>query len=194
MLRNSFHRFVRRADGTSTLELAFILPVIIFVLLYGGFEIWAMISTALRVDRTASHVAGVASRADATLDEGAVTSLLASTDTIAAPTPFLLKGRVILSAVEGGPAGKILWQRCKGTDTTYESAVGLTGDVASLSANGFPEPPKDTTALIAETFYLFEPSLVPTGLPGLTLSHKAISLGREEIPDVVVANGLASAC
>jgi hypothetical protein len=35
---------------------------------------------------------------------------------------------------------------------------------------------------------------VPTGLPGLTLSHKAISLGREEIPDVVVANGLASAC
>jgi Flp pilus assembly protein TadG len=192
--KKQFPLILRRADGTSTIEFAIIFPILLFVLVYGGFETWAMITTSLRINRAASHVASVASRADATLDEGAVTSLLTSANTISTPTTLLTKGRVILTAVEGGANGKILWQRCKGDETGFVSAIGLMGAVANLADSNFPQPPKDTTALIAETYYKFSPTLVPTGLPPLVLKHKSISLGREEIPDTILANGAASNC
>jgi Flp pilus assembly protein TadG len=194
MLRNIIARIRHQSAGTSTIEFAFVLPVLLFVFLYGGVETWSIISTSLRVNRTASHVAGVAARADATLDETALTSVLNSADTIASPTLFLNKGRVILSAVEGGPNGKILWQRCKGEKTEFTSTLGTQGVVANLSGNGFPEPPADTTALIAETYYKFQFSLFQSGLPNITLKHKSIALGREDIPAVVINTGVASNC
>ncbi len=180
--------------GVSTVEFAFALPVLIFVLFYGSIEMWRLVSDALRVDRAASHIAGVAARADSTLDEGALTSLLKSANTIASPTNLLSGGRVIISAVEGGPSGKILWQRCLGDKPSFVSELGSTGAVAALTANAMPTPPVGTTALIAETFYEHHFALVGTALPPVSLKHKSISLGREEIPVAVLANGLVSGC
>ncbi len=190
-----FKSLLRKNDrGVSTIEFAFALPVLIFVIFYGSIEMWRLVSDALRVDRAASHVAGVAARADSTLDEGALTSLLKSANTIASPTNILSGGRVIISAVEGGPSGKILWQRCLGDKPSYVSALGSAGSVAALTANTMPTPPVGSTALIAESFYEHHFALVGTALPPVNLKHKAISLGREDIPDTVLANGAPSNC
>jgi hypothetical protein len=188
------HRLVRNQRGASTIEFAFALPLLIFVLMYGSYEAWQIISAALRVDRAASHVATVAARADATLDEGALTSLLTSADRISAPTKILTDGRVIISAVEGGPGGKILWQRCKGAKIGYASAVGIPNAVANMSGNGFPMPPADTTALVAETYYEYHFVMTDTMMPPIVLKHKAISLGREDIPDTILTGGISSGC
>ncbi len=186
-------RLLTDSRGLSTIEFAFSLPLLIFVLLYGSYEVWQMISASLRVNRAASHVASVAARADATLDEDALTSLLKSANTIASPTPLLSNGRVVLSAVEGGAAGKILWQRCQGDKLTFTSAIGSVGATANLSGSSLPAPPDGTTALVAEIFYEYHPFLAGSAMP-ITLKHKAISLGREEIPDTVLATGVASSC
>jgi Flp pilus assembly protein TadG len=194
MLKKYPFAMARSERGTSTLEFAFSVPLLIFVVLYGGYESWQMISAALRVDRAASHVSTVAARADATLDEGALTSLLKSANTISSPTDMLAEGRVILSAVKGGAGGTVLWQRCLGSKTSFTSDIGNAGTIANLSGNGFPMPPEDTTALIAETFYEHKLLLTGSVTPPMTLTHKAISLGREEIPDAVLSGGVVSGC
>jgi Flp pilus assembly protein TadG len=194
MLKKYPFALASNARGTSTLEFAFAVPLLIFVILYGGYETWQIISAALRVDRAASHVSTVAARADATLDEGALTSLLKSANTISSPTDMLANGRVILSAVKGGVGGTVLWQRCRGSKTSFASSIGTVGGVANLSGNGFPMPPEGTTALIAETFYEHNYFLTGSATPAVTLKHKAISLGREEIPESVLADGTVSGC
>jgi Flp pilus assembly protein TadG len=194
MLNKYLLAFLRSERGTSVLEFAFSVPLLIFVILYGGYESWRALAASLRVDRAASHVSTVAARADASLDEGALTSLLKSANTIASPTDMLLDGRVILSAVKGGSGGVVLWQRCLGSKTSFTSAIGTAGSVANLSGNSFPTPPEDTTALVAETFYEHKFFLTGSITPPVTLTHKAISLGREEIPESVLSGGTVSSC
>lgn len=194
MLKTRWRKIIADIRGVSTIEFAITIPLIVFGILYGGFESWQMISAALRVNRAASHVSTVAARADATLSEGALTSLLESANTIAVPTELLSGGRVILSAVQGGPGGKILWQRCRGDKTSFTSNIGVPGAVPNLTGNSLPVPPAGTTALVAETFYEYHLFLSGSMLPVKTLGHTSISLGREEVPDVVIASGVPSPC
>jgi Flp pilus assembly protein TadG len=194
MLIKHLITLARSERGNSALEFAFSVPLLIFVLLYGGYESWRAISASLRVDRAASHISSVAARADASLDEGALTSLLKSANTISSPTDVLTEGRVILSAIKGGTGGIVLWQRCLGEKTRFTSAIGAAGSIAILAGNGFPTPPDNTTALIAETFYEHKFFLTDSITPPITLTHKAISLGREEIPDSVLSGGAVSGC
>jgi TadE-like protein len=178
-----------RTDGVSIIEFAIAAPVLIVVFFYGGFEVWSMVSASMRVNKAASHVASVAARADANLDEGAVTSLLNSAERISVPTPLLANGRVVLSAVAiqmGSP--RVMWQRCKGTRTDYASTIGTVGQPAAMASNNLPVPPVDITALVAETYYDYTFTFFELHGPTMTLKHKSVSLGREDIPATVKAD------
>ncbi len=187
------NRLIRNRRGIGTLETALFLPVVI-ALFFGGFELWQMLAASLRLDRATSQVSAAVARAPIGITEGEVTSILKSAGRAAEPSPLLTSGRLIVSAVEGGPAGTVLWQRCLGSLSTATSRIGTVGNLANYTAAKLGAPTKDTVVIVAETQFNYPIRFIHNLFPPIVLRHASMSIGRDAIGNAVVNAGTASPC
>lgn len=145
-------RIVADTAGTSFLEFALILPVLVTMGMYGT-EIANMSLTRMQVSQLAISVADTASRLQQnnnnavapTVTEADVDSVMMGADEQGRAIRLAERGRVILSSLERDPiTGRqfIHWQRCTGgkaVESSYgnqSNTNGLTGTALVGMGNG----------------------------------------------------------
>lgn len=138
-------RFVRDTAGTSFLEFALIMPVLIGMGMYGT-EIANMSITRMQVSQLAISVSDAASRLQQndnnalppTVSEDDVDSVMMGADQQGLSINLATRGRVILSSLERDPiTGRqfIHWQRCTGgklVNSRYGNEGSLNGLVGAV--------------------------------------------------------------
>lgn len=157
-------------DGVAMVEFAYSLVVVVPLFL-GGVELANYVTTKMRVNQLALHVADNASRigidsllAKPRITEAQINDLLLGADLQSGGLDLAANGRVILSSVERMPSPDedehmIRWQRCFGAldwDSTYGDAgddeldaVGPAGEQVTA--------PDGTGVMFVEIAYQYDP-------------------------------------
>jgi Flp pilus assembly protein TadG len=187
-------KFACNQRGVATIETVLLLPTLIFVFLFGAFEFWQILSASLRLDRATSQVSAAASRASVGITEGEITAMMRSAAVSAQPTQMLSTGRIMVSAVEGGPGGKVLWKRCMGSLTTFAGKVGNEGATADFAAANLSVPPVDSVVIISESQFQYPITLAPTTFPNVKINHISMAIGRDAVGNGVADIGTKSNC
>ncbi len=126
------------ASGVAFVEFAYALPIFLGLAL-GGLELTNYVTTRMRVNQVALHLADHASRmgegaqlAAKTVSEKQINDAFVGAALQAGNLDIFTNGRVILSSLEEMPPPntptryRIRWQRCRGS-LTYTSAFGVSG-------------------------------------------------------------------
>jgi Flp pilus assembly protein TadG len=187
-------KFSHSQRGVAAIETALLLPPLIFVFLFGAFELWQILSSSLHLDRATSQVSGAVSRASIGITEGEITAIMRSAVVSAEPTQLLTSGRIMVSAVEGGPAGKVLWKRCMGSLTTFNGRLGNEGDTANFAAANLSVPPIDSVVIISESQFQYPITLAPDTFPDVKINRVSMAIGRDAVGNSVTATGTKSNC
>jgi hypothetical protein len=167
-------RIVRDTAGTSFLEFALIMPVLIGMGMYGT-EIANMSITRMQVSQLAISVADTASRLQQndnspippTVTEDDVDSVMMGADEQGRSINLAERGRVILSSLEEDPITRrqfIHWQRCTGgklVNSRYGnegSLNGLAGAVLAGMGTGATRitAPPGSAVMFAEVHYDYQ--------------------------------------
>ena len=162
----------RSQSGTSAVEFALIVPVIIGLGMTGS-EVAYLASAQLQVSQIAVSVADNASRLGQT-DNTAVTPTIGESDVNSVlfgamkqggALNLQANGRVILSSLElDVPTGKqyLHWQRCSGSLTQASrygiQGTGLTGAALAGVGNGSGQvtAPSGSAVMVAEVYYQYQ--------------------------------------
>ena len=170
--------FIRDRRGVVFIEVAFIMPVLITLVL-GGFEVARFALLQQKLSREVMTTSDMVSQG-ATISIPEIAIVFSATSTMVKPFAAGSSQRVYVSSVSkiGGAAPKIDWQRNGGgTLTGVASKLGVAGANATLPA-GFTMNAGDNV-IIAEVFYHFEPLLIPALVPPATLYHRALFRPRQ---------------
>jgi Flp pilus assembly protein TadG len=192
--KSIFSKFFRNQRGVATIETALLLPTLIFVFMFSAFEFWQILSTYLRLDKATSQISSAAARASIGITEGELTAVMLSASVSAQPTEMLARGRTMVSAVSGGPDGKVLWKRCMGSLTSFTGRVGNEGDTANFAAAKLSVPPADSVVIISESQFEYPVTLAPTTFPSVKINNISMAIGREAVGNNITDSGTKSSC
>ena len=186
-------RLAANDQGTTSIELAIIAPILMLLLL-GTVDIVNYTITTNRVGRIATQTADAVTRQRQLFDlvdpadyQGNYTSAIGvffdATNEIANPIQLPEGGRVILSSIANvdGTGPRITWQR---TRTDYQldvtSSLGAEGELAQLP-DGFVLRLHEN-AIVAEVYYEFKPLTMVApflvGGPESTVRVKRLAIFR----------------
>lgn len=148
-------RLPHDAGGSVLIELAFVLPVLIFLTL-AGVEMGRYVLLNQKLESTATTIANLAAR-DKELSEDQLDDIFTAGNELVSPFHFAASGRVIVSSVsaETDDDPEVYWQRTGPGSITVASEIGATGGAATIPA----ELPirANETIIVAEVFYEFTP-------------------------------------
>lgn len=148
-------RFSKDEVGSTIVEFAVIVPLVLFVML-GMYDTARYILLNQKLDRAAATMSDLVSR-PSNISAAEINDLMDAADEILRPFNLGASGGVIVSSVfkPAGDDPTVTWQITGGGPITPPSAVGGVGDTASMPA-GFVV--RDNENIItAEVYYDFEP-------------------------------------
>lgn len=160
----SFRNLARDCDGVSSVEFAFILPIML-ALLIGGVEVGNALASNYKVSSAAYTVADLASQF-VTIQSSDMTNILAASSVIIAP--YSSSGLVVtVSEVTTSSAGQatVTWSASTGTARPVGQAITLPTAFSSL--------PSNTSLILGEATYAYNPAIgyVLTGTINLADSY-----------------------
>jgi hypothetical protein len=186
LLPSLARRLARDASAVAMTELAFALPVVLFLGMTGA-EFVNYTTSKMRVSQLALQVADNASRmgegtvaGPKTISETDINDVFTGAQLQAGGLNAQANARIILSDLEVDTAHstatvtkyKIAWQRCYGSQTSHASLYGKTGDdnLAGIGPTGQQVTTQSGNAtMFVEVYYVYQPlfsskfSLMPTG-------------------------------
>lgn len=154
-LRGTVAGFFRDRAGSTIVEFAVIVPIVLFVLL-GMYDTARYILLNQKLDRAAATMSDLVSR-PTNISATEINQLMDAADEILRPFNLGTSGGVIVSSVfkPVGNAATVTWQITGGGPVVPPSAVGGVGDSATMPS-GFVV--RDNENIItAEVYYDFEP-------------------------------------
>ena len=154
MFRN-VSNFSSDASGTTIIEFAFIIPVVLLMLL-GGFDIARYILINQKLDRAAATMSDLVSR-PSNISEAEINQLMAAAIEVVRPFSLSTKGGVIVSSVhkQTGQPASVTWQIKGGGPIRPNSLIGSVGNTPVMP-NGFVI--RDNENIITtEVYFDYEP-------------------------------------
>ncbi|MGB0695159.1 MAG: TadE/TadG family type IV pilus assembly protein [Rhodospirillaceae bacterium] len=176
-----FARLSREEKGLAAVEMAFVIPVLVFLLL-GGIEMGRLILINQKADRAAATLADLISQSEA-VSETSIQDIFEAATWVLEPYPADPNAAMILTSVIGNGGARIAWQRARNT-SPGESRVGQSGGAASLPP-GFVVRDGENV-VIAELFYDYEPLFLPDLVGSRVLSKSSYFRPRFAILDTVL--------
>jgi hypothetical protein len=154
-LHGLVRRFAVQRDGVAALELALLLPVLIFILL-GAFEMPRALLIYEKVTRVSAEIGDLTARQDSMI-ASQLTDLFSAADEIMSPFSFKTYGTVVVSSLTQatGKDAVISWQCSSDTTLLLSSKIGKKGDKPVLP-NGLTVGAGDNV-IVAEVFYKYSP-------------------------------------
>jgi hypothetical protein len=154
-LHGLIRRFAVQGDGVAALELALLLPVLIFILL-GAFEVPRALLIYEKVTRVSAEIGDLAARQDSMI-ASQLTDLFSAADEIMSPFSFKTYGTVVVSSLTQatGKDPVIAWQCSSDTTLLLSSKIGKKGDKPVLPS-GLTVGAGDNV-IVAEVFYKYSP-------------------------------------
>ena len=163
-------RPLRDDRGSSMLEFAFAMPLLLLVLL-GGIELGRYALLHQKLDRTAMTVADLVSRVTS-VSPTELTTVFNATDLVMAPFTMGDRGAVVVSSVyDDSGTPRVRWQRTGAGTLSVTSQVGVQGGTATLSDPLLVDD--DAGIVVGETYYQYNPWLIDL-IPSIQLRHIAI--------------------
>lgn len=147
--------FARDRRGSVLMELAIGLPILVMILL-GCFEAARFALLDQKLARVAASTADLVAQADG-ITEGQITDLFSAADDSAAPFDLAGTGRVIISSITKPTTADptVAWQRTSSGTVAATSALGTTGQTATLPAGLTLR--QGENVIVAEVFYNYTP-------------------------------------
>jgi Flp pilus assembly protein TadG len=147
--------FARDRRGSVLMELAIGLPILVMILL-GCFEAARFALLDQKLARVAASTADLVAQADG-ITEGQITDLFSAADDSAAPFDLAGTGRVIITSVTKPTSADptVAWQRTSSGTVAATSAIGTTGQTATLPAGLTLR--QGENLIVAEVFYNYTP-------------------------------------
>ena len=167
-----FHRMKKDQRGSVLVEMAFILPVLVTMIL-AGVELSRYVLLQQKLDAIAITTADLVSQREqisvATIDQ-----IFAAADHVIAPFAFGSDGIVVVTSVSasGGNGPRVDWQRSGGGMLSASSTIGTPGGAATLPS-GF-QVRDGENAIISEVFYNYMPLLQTAFFTNTQTYHRAL--------------------
>lgn len=164
---------LRDRRGSSLIELAFAMPILVTLLL-GGVEIARYVLLHQKLDRVSSSIADLVSQAE-TISMGDLQNIFDAAQFVAKPFNLPADGTVIVSSISnplGGQASQVNWQESGGGSITANSQIGTPGGSVSLPT-GFALA-DGQTIIIAEVFYDYVPWILGDFTGAKQIYHRAL--------------------
>ena len=204
MTKLSFMTLGRDTRGVAFVEFAYALPIFLGLAMT-GLELTHYVTTRMRVNQVALHLADHASRmgegallAAKVISEKQINDAFVGAALQAGNLDILTNGRLILSSLEEMPPPntptryRIRWQRCRGS-LNYTSAYGVAG-ATNLTGIGpasrqVTTPPGSATMFV-EIRYRYQPIIAGDYVPQIEFSEIASMTVRErrDLGDPAITN------
>jgi Flp pilus assembly protein TadG len=170
-------RFLRDTRGLVFAEAAVSLSVLSVTLL-GGLEMGRYVLLTQKLDRVAATVADVAAQGQ-TISVADIDNLFAAANDILKPFSLGPAGAVIVSSVSatGANPAKVDWQREGGGTLDVSSAIGSSGNTATMPPDFTVRPGEEV--IVGEVYYNFTPWLAPDVVATRQLYHRAFYRPRQ---------------
>lgn len=164
------HRFRRNKDGAILIELAFMLPILV-VLVLGAFDTARMVLLNQKLQRTSMAMADLVGQSYG-LSEAELTGLFDAASYTMSPFSFNDGGTVVVSSISTEGSGtQINWVRNFGGGNDG-STFGAEGDTPMLP-DGFTVR-EGESIIVAEAFYPYEPIFLDSLIEARNLSTYSI--------------------
>lgn len=171
--RARWHDLWRDRGGASLIEIAFVMPILVTLLL-GGVEIARYVLLHQKLDRVSSSIADLVSQAE-NISVADLQNIFDAAQFVAKPFDLPADGTVIVSSISnpiGAQATKVNWQQAGAGTITATSLIGTTGGTVSLPA-GFTVA-DGQTIIIAEVFYNYVPWILGNFTGTNQIYHRAL--------------------
>jgi len=163
-------RFRKNDDGAVLIELAFVLPILVLLVL-GAFDGARAILLKQKIERTSMAMADLVGQSQG-LTEAEMTSLFDAISHTMSPFDFNDGGTVVVSSMSSDDGGTTInWVRNFG-DGEDGSTFGSAGDTPTLP-DGFSIREGDSV-IAAEVFYPYEPVFLDNIFTAQTFSAYSI--------------------
>lgn len=190
-------RLQRCTSGLALVEFAMVLPVFLTMSLTGA-ELTNYIITRLRVSQAALHLADNAARIGTgtmlqakRISETDINDLLTGAGYQAGELDLYANGRVIISSLQPVTSPNltnrynIVWQRCRGTKTTYTPQYGRVGLPTGTAISGMGPTGRQVTApdngatMYVEVYYDYQPLVKNSLAPSIRINEIASMMVRD---------------
>ena len=143
--------------GNVAVEFALAVPVLLFLML-GSAEMGRFVLLNQKMDRVATTVSDLVSRAE-TISESQIADILTAADEVADPFDLADLGVVIVTSITNtdGSGPVIAWQRSGAGTYSAASKLGAEGDTPALPPDFLVR--EGETAIVSEVYYDFAPFL-----------------------------------
>ncbi|CAN0416232.1 unnamed protein product [Discosporangium mesarthrocarpum] len=171
--RAGWHDLWRDRGGASLVEIAFVMPILVTLLL-GGVEIARYVLLHQKLDRVSSSIADLVSQGE-NISVADLQNIFDAAQFVAKPFDLLADGTVIVSSVSnpiGGQATRVNWQQAGAGTIPANSQIGTTGGSVTLPA-GFTVA-DGQTIIIAEVFYDYVPWILGNFTGANQVYHRAL--------------------
>jgi hypothetical protein len=193
MKKLPFSALRQDAGGVAFVEFAYALPIFLGLAMT-GLELTHYVTTRMRVNQVALHLADHASRmgegaqlAAKTISEKQINDAFVGAALQGGNLDILSNGRLILSSLEEMPPPntptryRIRWQRCRGS-LTYTSAHGVSGatDLTGIGpATRQVTTPAGSATMFVEVRYRYQPVIAGDYIPAVEFSEIASMTVRD---------------
>jgi len=167
-----FHRMRKDQRGSVLVEMAFILPILVTMML-AGVELSRYVLLQQKLDAIAITTADLVSQREE-ISAATVDQIFAAAGHVIAPFTFGADGIVMVTSVSasGGNGPRVDWQRSGGGMLSASSTIGTPGGAATLPA-GF-QVRDGENAIISEVFYNYSPLLQTAFFTSTQTYHRAL--------------------
>lgn len=170
-------RFLRQRRGSVLVELAFVFPVVLIILM-GTYDTGRYVLLQQKLGRAAASVADLVSQ-PTSISQSQIDSMIIAANEMIQPFDLSQRGRVIVSSVTkpAGGSPQVDWQHEGGGSLSVTSTVGVAAGNATLP-NGF-DPRDDENLIVAEVFFDYEPMFFGYMISAGTISQTALRKPRQ---------------
>jgi Flp pilus assembly protein TadG len=175
-IKQTIRAFSPNASGSTLVEFAFIVPIILLILL-GGFDMARYILLNQKLDRAAATMSDLVSRPP-NISKGEIDQLMIAAIEVVQPFDLATKGGVIISSIykQVGKSAKVTWQITGGGPVTPTSMVGSVGNTPTMPA-GFIVRDSENV-ITAEVFFDYKPLFLD--------ALKNIAKASDFLPDGII--------
>ncbi len=166
------HRIRKDQRGSLLVEMAFVLPVLVTIIL-AGTELARYMLLQQKLDAITITTADLVSQREQ-ISAATINVIFESADHVIAPFTFGADGVVIVSSVSasGGNPPQVDWQQSGGGTLSASSAIGSAGGAATLPAGFLVRDGEN--AIISEVYYNYSPLLQTDFLSNRQTYHRAL--------------------
>lgn len=159
MIRTLLNRFANRRDGVAAVELAFVLPLLL-ILLLGVIEGGRFILLQTKLENSSARIGDLVTRPEE-LSTDDVDRILTAVPVMLRPFEADARARVIVTGVvweEGDSVPTVAWRRAGGGSLTASSEVGPIGTAAAVPSGLVEEGGE--ALIVTEFIYDYSPWLM----------------------------------